>query len=141
MTINYFNSKYAKEIHDLVIKTSGGLNGIKDPGRLDSVLTFIQNDVYYETFEKKLARLVYSIVKFHIFFDGNKRSSIVFGTFFMKINGYEHCTGTFITQMENIVLWVAQGLIDEEFLIEIVTSIIENNRLTESIKIKLIHLL
>lgn len=43
--------------------------------------------------------------------------------------------------MENIVLWVAQGLIDEELLREVVDAIISNNVLTENVKVKLASLL
>lgn len=135
--INYFNVHFARQIHDYIIADSGGLQGIKEEGALDSALTFISNDDYYPSFEKKLARLVFSITQFHIFNDGNKRSAIALGTFFLRINDYHYCTDTFIEEMENIVLWTANGFISEQFLFEIVESIINENCLNETIKLKL----
>lgn len=38
------------DIHNSVIKKSGGLAGVKDIGQLESVLAHIQNPDYYPTF-------------------------------------------------------------------------------------------
>lgn len=138
--INYIPTKLAIEIHDnQVIKISGGLNGIKDFGQLDSTLEHLQNDSYYPTFEKKLARLLFAISKFHTFHDGNKRTSIALGTYFLKINDYDYCTDTFIEEMENVILDVVQNYINQELLIEIVKSIIDYNYITDEVKIKIIN--
>lgn len=140
MDIRYFDSKYAILIHDMIIETSGGLPGIKDNGRLESILEHLKNDIYYPTFESKLSRLVFTVIQFHMFNDGNKRSSISLGTFFLNINDYSHCSDTFIEEMENIVLWVAQGLIKEDLLEEIIKSIVTNNALSEDVKVKIVAL-
>lgn len=76
MKLLYFDVHYAIKEHDAVLEASGGLSGIHDAGRLESVLTHIQNDEYYPTFEEKLTHLVFEINKGHCFFDGNKRTSI-----------------------------------------------------------------
>lgn len=138
--IIYFTPKIAINIHDNIIKKSGGLAGIKDMGTLESVLEHLQNDCYYSTFEVKVTRLVFAITKFHTFMDGNKRSAIGLGTFFLKINDFEYCTDTFIEEMENIVLWTASGLVSESLLLEIITSIINHDCLTDDIKLKLIDI-
>lgn len=138
--IIYFEPSRAIAIHDSIIKESGGLKGIKDPGTLESILMHLQNDLYYATFEIKVTRLVFAITKFHIFMDGNKRSAIGLGTFFLNINDFEYCTDTFIEEMENIVLWTASGLISEDFLLEIITSIINYDCLTDDIKLELISI-
>lgn len=138
--IIYFSSKRAIDIHDNIIKESGGLPGIKDTGTLKSILDHLQNDIYYPTFEVKVSRLVFAITKFHTFMDGNKRSAIGLGTFFLKINDFEYCTDTFIEEMENIVLWTASNLISEKLLLEIITSIINHDCLTDDIKLKLIDI-
>lgn len=137
MSIIYFESDQAIEIHDVILDISNGLPGIKDPGQLKSVLYHIQNDDYYNSFEEKITHLVYSTVKFHMFYDGNKRTSIGLGAFFLNLNGYVYCTDTFIAEMENIVLWIAQDLIEKELLQRIITSIIDNNELNESVKLEL----
>ncbi|WP_414045407.1 type II toxin-antitoxin system death-on-curing family toxin [Macrococcus equi] len=138
--IIYFEPRHAIEIHDSILKESGGLPGIKDKGTLESLLEHLKNDLYYPTFEIKVTRLVFAITKFHTFMDGNKRSAIGLGTFFLNINDYEYCTDTFIEEMENIVLWTASGLISEELLLEVVTSIINNDCLTDTVKLKLIEI-
>ena len=72
--MEYIELEYAIKVHDLIIKKVGGLDGIKDIGQLESVLEHIQNDLYYPTFADKMTHLIYSIVQFHMFLDGNKRT-------------------------------------------------------------------
>lgn len=60
----------------------------KDKSDLQSVIEFIKNDDYYETFEEKLTHLVYAINKNHIFADWNKRSSIYFWAYFLEENWF-----------------------------------------------------
>lgn len=136
--ILYFSTKEAIKIHDdLVIAISGGLSGTIDKGRLESVFSHIKNDDYYPTFEEKLTRLIFATAMFHMFKDGNKRSSLAFGTYFLKINGYDYLTDYFLQEMENIVLWLAMHLIDEQLLREIITSIVIFDEITEDIKLKI----
>lgn len=137
--IVYISPKTAVDIHDnKVIANSGGRHGVHNFGQLESSLEHIENDIYYPTFEFKLARLIFAISKFHTFNDGNKRTSIALGVYFLKINDYEYCTDTFIEEMENIVLLVVQNYIDQLLLVEIVKSIIDYNCLTDEVKIKII---
>lgn len=75
--MNYFTIKSAIAAHDNTICLSGVLPGIKNKGQLESIFEHIQNDDYYPTFEEKLCHLVFSIIKFRMFADGNKRTSIV----------------------------------------------------------------
>lgn len=135
--ITYFDLADVIKYHDFIIEQTTGLPGIKDKGQLESVLYHIQNDNYYPTFEDKLTHLVYAIVEFHMFYDGNKRTSIIMGAYFLDINGLDGLTGTFIEEMENIVLWVAQGRIDKNFLLDIISSILEHEKLSDEIKLKL----
>ena len=59
------------------------------------------------------------------------------GAYFLDINGLDGLTGTFIEEMENIVLWVAQGRIDKNFLLDIISSILEHEKLSDEIKLRL----
>src|SRR3989339_2226292 len=106
--ILYFNLKHAIQTHDKIIEISGGSFGLHDEGLLESVITHVKNDQYYPTIPDKLTHIVYSVAMNHAFSDGNKRSAIALGGFFLLINGYGRRVGTFIIEMENIVLWVAQ---------------------------------
>ena len=133
----YFNIHYAVELHDWIINNSGGLAGINNLGLLESPLEHIQNDLYYPEFEDKLTHLVFSVNKSHVFIDGNKRSSIELGCYFLKINGYGYVVKKFVLEMENIAVWVAEGLISKNLLGEIVKSIIYEDDYGESLKLKI----
>jgi len=133
----YFDSAHAIGVHDWIIEHSGGRPGNNDLGLLDSPLEHIQNDLYYPDMEHKLSHLVYSINKNHAFTDGNKRSSIALGAYFLEINGYEYCIQDFVQRMENIAVWIADNLIDKDLTHRIVTSIIYDDDYSEPLKLEL----
>lgn len=141
MELIYFTAQYAIKIHDKIIEISGGREGVKDYGNIDSPLTHIQNDDYYPSFEEKLTHLVFSFNKFHAFNDGNKRTSIAMGAFFLEVNGLESLVNKFIIEMENIAVTVADNIIDKDLLLEIITSIIFEEDYSEELKLKVIHAL
>jgi len=74
-----------------------------------------------------------------LFNDGNKRSSLVLGAYFLELNGYDYCISRFILEMENIVVWLADNKIDDNLLLDIILSIIYENNFSESIKLRLIE--
>ncbi|PJE55119.1 MULTISPECIES: type II toxin-antitoxin system death-on-curing family toxin [unclassified Marinomonas] len=137
-TILYFDPEHAISQHDWIIENSGGLSGIKDAGQISSVLEHIQNDLFYPTFEEKLNHLVFAINKFHAFNDGNKRSSLVLGAYFLELNGYDYCVKKFVLEMENIVVWLAEGKVSKELLLKLITSLIMDDDYPETLKIELI---
>ncbi len=139
--ILYFDVVHAIQEHDWIIEHSGGLQGVKDEGQLCSVLEHIQNDLYYPSFEEKLNHLVFAINKFHAFNDGNKRSSLVLGAYFLELNGYEYCVKKFVQEMENIVVWLAEGKISKGLLLKLVTSLIMDDEYPETLKLELIEAL
>lgn len=141
MGCNYFTSAYAIKIHDKIIEISGGVMGIKDFGNIDSPINHIQNDDYYPEFEDKLTHLVYSFNKNHAFNDGNKRTSIAMGAFFLEVNGLETFVDKFIIEMENIAVAVADNAIDKPLLGEIIFSIINEAEYNEELKLKILHAL
>jgi death on curing protein len=133
----FFDIKHAVEVHDGIIDKSGGLQGINNLGLLESVLEHIQNDLYYPEFPHKLTHLLFAINKFHAFTDGNKRSSIALGTYFLKLNGYEYMVKTFALEMENVAVWVAEGKISKDLLGELVESLIYEIEYSEALKLQL----
>lgn len=141
LQIFYFDTKHAVKIHDWIIENSGGLHGDREIGLMDSALAHIQNDLYYPTFEEKLKHLVYAVNKFHPFTDGNKRSSLTLGAYFLELNGYDYCVNKFVQEMENIVVWLAEGKIKDDLLLDIVKSIIEEDEFNESIKLRIFEAL
>jgi death-on-curing protein len=133
----YFDVEHAVKVHDWIIEYSGGRAGNNNLDLLGSPLEMIQHDLYYPAIEDKLTHLVYSINKNHAFNDGNKRSSIALGAYFLELNGYEYCIQSFVKQMENIAVWVADNVIDKDLLYEIITSLIYEDDYSEALKLKL----
>ncbi|MCC6411180.1 MAG: type II toxin-antitoxin system death-on-curing family toxin [Saprospiraceae bacterium] len=71
----------ALAIHSNIVRESGGADGVRELGLLESALsrpfqTFDGNDLYPDTLAKGAA-LLESIVKNHPFIDGNKRTGYV----------------------------------------------------------------
>lgn len=139
MAFLYFTTEYAIKTHDKIIEISGGASGIKDLGNLESPLTHIQNDDYYLDLEDKITHLVFSINKNHAFTDGNKRTSIALGAFFLELNGLDSMVSKFIIEMENIAVHVADNRIDKDLLFEIITSLIYEEDYSEELKLKIIN--
>jgi len=139
--ILYFDIEFAIKIHDKIIEMSGGREGANDIGLASSVLDFIQDDLYYPTFEEKLTHLVYGINKNHAFNDGNKRSSIALGAYFMRINGYEYGEKRFIYEMENIAVSVADNIISKDLLQKIITSLLYEIDYSEELKLEIFEAL
>lgn len=137
----YFDVHHAINEHDKIIAISGGLLGILDEGKIESVLVHIQNDEYYPNIDEKLTHLVFSFAMSHAFVDGNKRSSIALGAYFLEINSYPSLINQFIIEMENIVLWVAKKFINKKLLQRIISCIILNGKLTEEVKLEIYSLL
>ena len=77
-------------LHTALIAQSGGLDGIRDEGLLDSALnapfqTFAEQDLYPTVLEKA-ARLGFGLICNHPFLDGNKRIGTHVMLTFLDIN-------------------------------------------------------
>lgn len=78
-------------MHRVLLQKTGGLEGIRDDGGLESALeapfqTFDRMPLY-RTIEMKAARLGYGLVQNHPFVDGNKRIGILAMLVFLELNG------------------------------------------------------
>lgn len=135
----YFDAEHAIKVHDWIIENSGGLAGTKNIGQLESPLEHIQNDEYYPKIEDKLTHLVFSINKHHAFNDGNKRSSLALGAYFLELNGFDYVVKRFIKEMENIAVWVADNLIDKDLLHQIISSILYEDDYSEAVKLRILE--
>ncbi|OQA13772.1 MAG: Toxin Doc [Firmicutes bacterium ADurb.Bin356] len=111
--------EHIKQIHSFVIAETGGLEGIRDEGALESAVntpfqTFDSTSLY-KTIEAKAARLAYSIVKNHAFIDGNKRTGIMAMLLFLELNGAgRDCTDE---ELIHIGLGLADGSMDDQDLL------------------------
>jgi death-on-curing protein len=78
------------QIHVLVLRRTGGGDGLRDLGRLESVIASQTQEVFDEPLYKdvfeKAAALCRGIIADHPFVDGNKRTAMLTGTTFLAIN-------------------------------------------------------
>jgi death-on-curing protein len=107
-------------LHSMVIKQSGGFDGVRDNGLLDSALyapfQSFDNEELYPSIQGKAARLCYSIINNHPFIDGNKRIGILTMLVFLKINNVIiQCRDGDII---NLGLGVASGKYDVPYIEE-----------------------
>src|SRR5690554_6130896 len=77
-------------LHSMIIKQSGGSDGVRDNGLLDMALhapfQIFENTELYPSIQSKAARLCFSIISNHPFIDGNKRIGILAMLVFLDVN-------------------------------------------------------
>ena len=98
-------------LHAQLIESTGGCDGIRDQGLLDSALESpfqsFGDEELYPSIQSKAARLCYGLVRNHALIDGNKRIGVHVMLIFLAVNGYE----LEYTQKElvDLILDVADG--------------------------------
>ncbi len=106
-------------LHASLIAESGGCDGIRDEGLLDSAInsplqSFAGEDLYPTVLEKA-ARLGFGLIRNHPFIDGNKRIGTHAMLVFLAVNGislsYED------DDLIRIILSVAAGELDDTGLL------------------------
>lgn len=79
------------ELHSKLIARTGGSDGLRDRGLLESAVYSAQSSFgdaeVYPTIEEKAARLMYAIINNHSFIDGNKRIGVLVMLMTLKLNG------------------------------------------------------
>ena len=98
-------------LHTRLIKQTGGIDGLRDTGGLESAVhqpqaSFGGEDLY-PTLEEKAAALGFSLINNHAFLDGNKRIGHAAVEVFLMLNGYQISADVDI--QEELVLGVAAG--------------------------------
>jgi death-on-curing protein len=88
-----FSKNQLLSLHRELMAETGGLDGLRDDGMLDSALnapfqSFDGEDVY-PSLQQKAARLCFGLVKNHPFIDGNKRIGAHAMLVFLALNGIE----------------------------------------------------
>jgi death-on-curing protein len=107
------------KMHRLLIQETGGSEGIRDEGLLDSALnapfqTFDGEDVY-KTVQAKAAKLGFFLINNHPFIDGNKRIGTLVMLVFLEINGIEiKCTDD---ELIKLGLGLADGTVNNKDLL------------------------
>ena len=107
------------KMHSFLIQKTGGSDGVRDEGLLDSALnlpfqSFDGEDIY-KTIQAKAARLGFSLINNHPFVDGNKRIGILVMLVFLEINGIQIiCTDE---ELIELGLGVADGSVSYKDLL------------------------
>lgn len=114
------NKRQILLLHSALIAESGGTNGVRDEGLLDSAInspfqTFSGKDLY-PTILEKAARLGFGLIRNHPFFDGNKRIGTHAMLVFLDLNNitlsYED------EKLIAVILSVAAGELDADNLLK-----------------------
>ncbi len=88
--MNVLTLEQLLEIHALLITETGGSNGLRDLGRLESAIATQTQSVFgeelYKSLYEKAAALIRAIVADHPFVDGNKRTATLVGLTFLRVN-------------------------------------------------------
>lgn len=112
-------TKQVISIHSSLIEATGGTDGVRDMGLLESALeapfqTFDGKDLYPALIQKA-ARLGHSLISNHSFVDGNKRIGIHTMLVFLAANGVEiECTQK---ELIDVGLSLADGTMNAEKLL------------------------
>ncbi len=101
-------------IHEMQLAEHGGLEGVRDPGLLDSAMGRPQHLAAYTEPDAAALAAAYGwgISRNHPFIDGNKRTGFVAVELFLALNGYELTADD--AQCVITMLGVAAGELTEE---------------------------
>jgi death on curing protein len=110
----YLTVDEVMELHRLLLEQSGGLEGVRDLGGLQSAvaqpsMTFGGRELYADLAEKGAA-LAFSLIRNHHFLDGNKRIGHAAMETFLMLNGWELESG--VDEQEQVILRLAAGKMD-----------------------------
>ena len=125
--MRYLSIREVLELHSRILEQSGGAQGIRDRGALESSVaqpfqTFGGQELYASVPEKAAA-LGYFLVRNHPFVDGNKRVGHAALEVTLVLNGFELVAS--IDEQEQIILALAAGnLSRDEFTTWIVQHIV-----------------
>ena len=116
--MNYPTVAQIEALHELLITHTGGSQGLRDRGALESAVAQPQmgfgGQDLYPSLAEKAAALSYSLVSNHAFVDGNKRIGFAAAVAFLRVNG--HDISADVDEAEQIVLRLAAGkLLREEW--------------------------
>ena len=114
--MKYLKAEDVLIIHSEIIDQTGGLHGVRDTGLFLSIIEkpksrFGGKDLYNGIF-KKAAVYLESLVQYHVFLDGNKRTGVVSAARFLFVNHYELTVTN--KGLEDFVIKVAVEKLDLE---------------------------
>ncbi len=113
--MKFLNLQDIELLHIQIIDASGGSQGARDRGRVESALANMQQEVFgealYSTVFEKAAVLSRGIIADHPFIDGNKRTGIMAALLFLNYNGYD-TAGLADKELEDFAVQIAVEHLD-----------------------------
>lgn len=98
-------------LHTDLVNQTGGLNGIRDEGLLESAVNApfqsFDSVEQYPSIQQKAARLGFGLIKNHAFIDGNKRIGAHAMLIFLELNGISLQYSQ--DELSNVILDIASG--------------------------------
>ncbi len=112
--IRYLKLEELLKMHFRVIEDFGGSHGVRDEGRLESVIAAPKQEIFgeeqYKTVFEKAAVYLRNLIGDHPFVDGNKRAAVtVCGIFLMR---NDHPLASSPKELENFAVRVATDHLD-----------------------------
>lgn len=110
---HWLTAEHVLRVHDEMVRTFGGEFGVKDPGMIDAVLSRMRSsavmgqDPFPSVFDKA-AFLMHSILRYHPFIDGQKRTGLSTAFIFLGLNGYYLWSRNPVDEV-HFAIHVAQG--------------------------------
>lgn len=106
--MRYVSAQEILTIHSEIIDATGGSHGVRDVSQLLSIINRPQmkmggKDLFRDVFAKA-ATYLEGIAQYHVFIDGNKRTSIAIAVRFLFLNGHMFTANN--KQVENYVMKV-----------------------------------
>lgn len=111
-----FSTERVLLLHQLMIAQTGGSDGLRDRGLLESAVESIyasfDGQELYPSKQEKGARLGYALIANHAFVDGNKRIGMYAMLTFLEVNGIHLNCGN--EDVIKVGLGVASGIMKYE---------------------------
>jgi death-on-curing protein len=102
------------ELHTIIIAQTGGSDGLRDLGRLESAIAAQTQNVFgeelYPSLHEKSAALIRGIIADHPFVDGNKRTAMLAGLTFQRVNEFKFQAKK--GELENFAVKIAVDKLD-----------------------------
>ncbi len=104
------------KLYNRVMLASGGEPGVLKLDSLKSILerpfSGVSNKEFYKSLNEKAAVIMYSIVKYHPFVNGNKRMAYEITDIFLRRNGYY--ISTKVNEIFRVFNQIAEGKFTQE---------------------------
>ncbi len=109
--MRYISAEEILALHDLLIAQIGGSLGVREEGLLKSIAerpkTSFAGQEQFPTLFLKAAAYLEAIATYHVFVDGNKRTSAMVAEVFLRANGFDIPIFT-INEAEEFIIATAQ---------------------------------